>query len=209
MKDIIESIKGALFEDQSEHDNTGAPTKPYVASQNVPKPVDLSSRTVAYDQSIMDTMQSRVYPSTGALSVFRTTLKSLESAIPDELTRLNAAVSVCTAQGAAINVILADIDTASARLTTEKQAIETARQGKYNVEVDIREKQAKELTSAIDAKAKEIASMTFTRDSIIADTEKAKTEIEARAKNYTAALSQIATDLDALTRKLKTSIGAK
>lgn len=151
------------------------------------------------DPGLLANLKSRVYPNSGALSPFLATFNSLTAAIPDESTRLTAAISVCSAQGGSIAKILADIDIANSRLVAEKQTFETERVNKLKTDVTSRENRLSALTQ-------EISTRTAERDQLAKETESLKADIDQKTRNYTAALGQIAADLDAMERKLK---GAK
>lgn len=205
-------VKGAFVVETPEpaktyrQDNTGAPTKP---SGNSIIPIwddaarhsasSLAAVSVKLDESLMRTLKSRIYPISGPLSVFLATFNSLASAIPEEATRLSAAINVCTAQGGSIGGILSDIGSANAKLTTEKQNFETARANKLNTDIDSRD-------ARIATLSQEIVSLTADRDRLVKETESLRDEVNTKTVNYTAALGQITADLDAMERKLK---GAK
>lgn len=203
---FYDTIKGAIFEETgpTKQANTGVVvTKPLPKWEDTvlsrPLPSSLETVTIKVDEGVMRTLKSRIYPGTGPLSVFLATFNSLASAIPDEATRLTAAINVCTAQGGSIQGILSDIGTANSRLTTEKQNFEQARAAKLAGEIDSRD-------AKIAALSREIIELTTNRDSLAKETEALREEINVKTVNYTASLGQIAADLDAMERKLK---GAK
>lgn len=202
---VFDTLKGAFFEDApATQDNTGAPTKASVIPEfkapswehSILPSTKAPART---DENTLRILKSRIYPGSGPLSVFLATFNSLASAIPDETTRLTAAINVCVAQGGSIGGILADIGTANTRLTGEQQMFETQRTTKLSTEVGSRDARLVQLSQQIQA-------LTNERDQLALETQAMKDEINTKTVNYKAALSQIAADLDAMEQKLK---GAK
>ena len=141
-------------------------------------------------------LQDAMYPKTGALASFLTTLQAMRSVILDEGTAFRAVIASLQAQGSTVDQIFGDLQAMEGRVVAEIARIAEKRKLETQTGVTDKEKRVQDLNNQIEKLTKE-------RDGLVLEAHQAKTEIQQRSSNFDAAIAALRTEFGDIQRKLQ------
>lgn len=208
--DLGDSVRGALFNDvpaepdqNDTAEETAAPPPLNRTAAKAPAPINMSpvptfSTTMVgqIDPEKYKKLQDAMYPKTGALASFLTTLQAMRSVILDEGTAFRAVIASLQAQGSTVDQIFGDLQAMEGRVVAEIARIAEKRKLETQTGVTDKEKRVQDLNNQIEKLTKE-------RDGLVLEAHQAKTEIQQRSSNFDAAIAALRTEFGDIQRKLQ------
>lgn len=199
---LAESARNALFTEQpteteeTQTDHRNPPPPPTTAPVNVPVIPAFTTQMVGQiDPAKYEKLRTAMYPKTGPLSVFLTTLTAMRNVIVDEGTAFRAVIASLQAQGITSDQINAEIAAMEDRVNAEVLRIVEKRKMETQAGVTDKENRVSELND-------QIAKLNQERDNLIAESRSNAATIQQKSASFDAAIVALRTEYGDVQRKL-------
>jgi chromosome segregation ATPase len=214
------SIKDLLFEQEEGKPPTeggGKGTPDASTTKYTPPSSEATADAVAkYRNALLESIQKGKQPADILCIPFMKTLKSLESTIADEATRIKVAFTTGESYGVNPAAVTASSQTLKAQLADEQkkfsQTLEREAVSKVKLEetdvADI-DKQLQQKNTTVQDLLKEIEALKTERAAKLTEINEAKGKIEAIRRDFTQAAQRLAGEFDELIQKINKCEGAK
>lgn len=169
--------------------------------------VTTTSVTTTVDQKDVEALR-KILPasSSNASEAFERSVRSLAPIIPDEDTRVKAAITMLTAQGISLQAITADYELQLGDIDNHLTQFNSARAKAITAEVDGPLKEAAELSKQIEAAERSIAQMRAQKDVFDDRARDAQDGIDKRTATLTGAADALRAEIRERISKLKSRI---